>query len=119
MYNASRPLEYICFYPDKATTQDAGDVYAFIFMDVFSEFVFMTGFEKSNSQENILKHIRLLTRDKDFLRHKGLPFTLVMHGHEEITEDILHIIKPLKGKVLVDDAFVEKQVAPFLKTLHR
>ena len=117
MNKATRPLEYICFFQAEFPTRDDGDVYAFIFVDAYSEFVIMTGVEKSRSHSNILKHIRLLTKDKNFLKHKGTPFTLVLHKYEEITDGILHIIKPFKGQVLVNDAFVAENVAPVLESL--
>jgi hypothetical protein len=117
MIKATRPLEYICFFPAEFTTRDDGDVYAFMFVDVYSEFVIMTGMEKDRGHKTILKHIRLLTKNKDFLKHKGSPFTLVMHKYEEITEEILHILKPHNGKVLIDDAFVAVKVAPVIESL--
>lgn len=117
MYQATRPFEYICFFPAEFPTRVGGDVYAFIFVDVYSGFVIMTGMEKSRSIENILKHIRLLTWNKDFLSHKGKPFTLILHKYEELKDDILHIIEPFKGKVLVNDAFVAEKITPVLESL--
>jgi hypothetical protein len=117
MFKATRPLEYICFFPAEFPTQVDGDVYAFIFVDVYSEFVILTGMEKDRNHKTILKHIRLLTKNKDFLNHKGSPFTLVLHKYEEISIDILKIIKPFKGKVLIDDAFVAEKVSPVLESL--
>jgi hypothetical protein len=117
MIKATRPLEFICFFPAEFPTTIDGDVYAFMFVDVYSEFLIMTGMEKGRNQKTILKHIRLLTKNKDFLKHKGSPFTLVMHKYEEITVDILHIIKPFKGKVLIDDAFVAEKISPILESL--
>lgn len=117
MKKATRPLEYICFFPVEFPTKIDGEVFAFIFVDVYSEFVIMTGIEKSKSNETILKHIRLLTRNKDFLKHKGVPFTLVLHKYEEIIGDILRLIKPFKGKVLIDDAFVAEKVTLVLESL--
>jgi hypothetical protein len=105
MFKAKRPLEYICFFPAEFPTRDDGDVYAFIFVDVYSGFVIMTGMRKNSDYATILKHIRLFTRDKDFIKHKGSPFTLVLHKYEEIKEDILNIIGPLKGEVLINDHF--------------
>lgn len=117
MYKATRPSEYICFFPAEFPTRDDGDVYAFMFVDVYSEFLIMTGMEKDRSHKTILKHIRLLTKNKDFLKHKGSLFTLVLHKYEEISIDILKIIKPFKGKVLIDDAFVAEIVSPVLESL--
>ena len=107
MYQATRPFEYICFFPAEFPTQIDGDVYAFIFVDVYS----------GRSIENILKHIRLLTWNKDFLSHKGKPFTLILHKYEELKDDILHIIEPFKGKFLVNDVFVAEKIAPVLESL--
>lgn len=117
MYNATRPLEYICFFPAEIPTRNDGDVYTFIFVDVYSGYVIMTGTEKSKSKETILKHIRLLTRDKDFLKYKGEPFTLVLHKYEELKDDILQIIEPLKGSVLINDVFVAEKITPVLESL--
>lgn len=117
MYNPTRPLEYVCFFPAEFPTRDDGDVYAFIFVDAYSEFVIMTGMGKDRSHKTILEHIRLFTSHKDFQMHKGKPFTLLLHKYDEITDDILHIIKPFKGKVIIDDAFVAEKITPVLETL--
>jgi hypothetical protein len=117
MYKATRPLEYICFFPAEFTTKVDGEVYAFMFVDVYSEFVIMTGMEKDRSHKTILKHIRLLTKNKNFLKHKGTPFTLVLHRYKEISIDIFHIISSFKGKVVIDDAFVAEKVTPVLECL--
>lgn len=117
MHKATRPLEYICFFPAEFPTRIDGDVYAFIFVDAYSEFVIMTGMEKDRSNKTILKHIRLLTRNKDFQRHKGKPFALVLHKYDEIKKEILDIIGPLKGKVIFDDPMVAEHVTPVLENL--
>lgn len=117
MHIATRPSEYICFFPAEFPTRDDGDVYAFIFVDAYSEFVIMTGMEKDRDHATILKNIRLLTCNKDFLKHKGSPFTLVLHKYQEIKKDILDIIGPLKGKVIFDDPMVAEHVTPVLESL--
>jgi hypothetical protein len=117
MQKATRPFEYLCFFQAEFPTWDDGDVYAFIFVDAFSEFVIITGIEKDRTHKTILRHIRLLAQNKDFLKHKGTPFTLVLHRYEEISVEILHIIKPFKGKVLIDDSFVAEKVTPILESL--
>ena len=117
MHKVTRPLEYICFFPTEFPTRDDGDVYAFIFVDAYSEFVIMTGMDKDRDHATILKHIRLLTCNNDFLRQKGKPFTIVLHKYEEIKEDILKIIGPLKGKVIFDDPMVAEHVTPVLESL--
>lgn len=117
MIIATRPSQYICFFPTEFSTRNDGDVYAFIFVDAYSEFVIMTGMEKDRDHATILKHIRLLTRNKDFLKHKGSPFTLVLHKYQEIQEEILDIIEPLKGSVIYDDPMVAEHVTPVLESL--
>jgi hypothetical protein len=88
MLKATRPFEYLCFFPVELPTRDDGDVYAYIFLDVYSEFLIMSGIEKDRSHKTILKHNRLLIKNKDFLEHKGVPFTLVMHKYKEIYIEI-------------------------------
>ena len=117
MKKANRPCEYICFFPARFPTTIDGDVFAFIFVDVYSDFIIMTGIDKSKSNKSILRHIRLLTRNKDFLKHKGKPFTLVLHKYEEIKDEIESIIEPFNGKVLFDEAFVGEIVTPALASL--
>jgi hypothetical protein len=92
-------------------------VYVLIIVDAYSEFVIITGIEKDRSNKTILKHIRLLTQNKHFLKHKGAPFTLVLHRYEEISGEILQIIKPYKGKVVINDSFVAEKVTPVLESL--
>jgi hypothetical protein len=117
MYKATRPSEYICFFQAEFPTRDDGDVYTYIFVDAYSKYVIFTGVEKDRSHKNVLKHIRLLTKNKDFRMHRGKPFTLVLHKFEEIKEDILQIIGPFNGKVIIDDPYVAEQVGPVLKDL--
>ena len=117
MYKATRPSEYIWFFQAEFPTREDGDVYTYIFVDAYSKYVIFTGVEKDRSHKNVLKHIRLLTKNKDFQMHRGKPFTLVLHKLEEIKEDILQIIRSFKGKVIIDDLFVSEQVAPVLESL--
>jgi hypothetical protein len=117
MQKATRPFEYLCFFQVEFPTRNDGDVYVLIIVDAYSEFVIITGIEKDRSNKTILKHIRLLTQNKDFLKHKGTHFTLVLHRYEEISGVILQIIKPFKGKILIDDSFVAEKVTPVLESL--
>lgn len=54
MYKATRPLEYICFFPAKFPTLVNGDVYVFIFVNVYSEFVIMTSLLLSPVKQNLV-----------------------------------------------------------------
>lgn len=113
-YNITRPSEYICCFPAEIPTKE-GDVYAFMFVDAYSKFLIVTGFECDRSHKTILKHIKLLMQDKDFLKHQGEPFILALHKYEEIAKEIFNIIKPFNGKVLIHDEFVSEQVSPVLE----
>jgi hypothetical protein len=115
MQKATRPFEYLCFFQAEFPTRNNGDVYVLIFVDAYSEFVIITGIEKDRSNKTILKHIRLLTQNKDFLKHKGTPFTLVLHRYEEISVEILQIIKPFKGKILLMMHLLQRKSLPYLK----
>lgn len=42
---------------------------------------------------------------------------MVLHRYEEIADDILNIIKPFTGKVIINDAYVAEKVAPVLESL--
>jgi len=117
MYKATRPFEYICFYPVEIPTRDEGDVYTFVAVDVYSRYLMITGTEKDRSNNTVLKHIRLLTEHKDFVKHKGEKFTLVVHAFRDIVEDIDRIIEPLNGKVIIDDSFVTEIITPVIEHL--
>lgn len=116
---ASRPLEYVCFYPAEFSTVKDGDVYSFLAVDVFSGFVFMTGTERERTDATVLKHVRLLMEDKDFKKHRHKGFTLVFHKYEEIKPDILSVIAPFGGCMLMDDAAVAEVVAPVLGSIFK
>jgi hypothetical protein len=106
------------FPADFQTTED-GDVFAFFFVDAYNQFLFNTGMERDCKPDTVLKHINLLTQHKEFLRHKGKPFTLVLHKFWELEEPINAIITPLNGKVVFNDTVVAQVVMPVLKVLYK
>jgi hypothetical protein len=118
MITATRPLEYICLYQIEYPTRDKGDVYMFAAVDVFSEFLFVTGTEESNNDQLILKHVKLLLNDKNFKQHSN-SFTLVFHKHSELKKDIEAIIKPLGGNMIVDDPLVAKVFTPVIEHIFK
>ncbi len=111
---ATRPLEFVCFLPVPLGTNKDGTVYSFFAMDVFSKFLFNTGVESHIGKDNLLKHVRLLTDNKDFKKHKVKKYTIVFSGYEEFRTEIEAIISPL-GKMVVDEAFVTKELNPALE----
>ena len=116
--NATRQLEYVCFFPTSIPTEEV-DTYVFLSIDSFSHYSFNTGFETNDSPENILKHIYLLTEHPDFLVHMNKGFTLVMHKYKELEPRITNIIKPINGKVIFDPEYVNKMMMPVLKDMFR
>ena len=115
---ATRPLEYICLFPTDMPTQQ-GDVFVFFALDVFSDFAFNTGTENQLNDSLILKHIKLLVNEPNFIKHRNQGFTLVLHKFEHLVTDINSIIKPLNGKVIINDPFVAKTFEPFFKVLYQ
>ena len=39
--------------------------------------------------------------------------------YQEIKDDILKIISPFNGKIIVDDSFVTQEVTPVVEELHK
>lgn len=109
---ATRPREVIYFIPVQLNTVSDGKVYMFMIMDAYSEFMFQAGSERGDDMEYVLKQIQLLMSNKDFSRHGGQPFTLVMSDYEEYRNEIEDIIKPHGGKMLVDKEYVNREMAP-------
>lgn len=116
--NASYPLQYVCLFSvDMPTTE--GDAFVFMAVDVFSDFVFMTGVENDRNKKNVLKHVKLLVNQKEFKKKLPVPFTLVFHKYEALRKDINKIINPLGGKMIVDDLLVAKVLTPVVKDLFK
>jgi|GEM_PF-744967 hypothetical protein len=113
---ATRPGEYVCFYPCSIPTERDGDVFAYVFVDAFSDFVIMTGIEKNDSDKNILKHMRMLLEDERFAFQNG-PFTVVMHKYYHLTKAINVLFEPFGGKVIINDHYVTDIVAPVMESL--
>lgn len=118
MMNPTRQLEYVCFFPASIPTVEE-DTYVFVAIDSFSKFTFNTGFENTDSPENVLKHIYLLTEHPDFIIHMNNGFTLVLHKYKELEQRINSIINPMKGKVVFDPEYVNKMMMPVLKDMLR
>jgi hypothetical protein len=104
---ATRPLEYVCFFPVGVPTQQ-GEMYIFMSVDSFSQFLFQTGIEPILNDATILKHISLLMQHKDFKKHSDKGFTLVFHKYADYQNHLNSIIQP-NGKFIIDDAFVSKE----------
>jgi hypothetical protein len=115
---ATRPLEYVCFFPIEFPTKE-GDVYFFTCVDAYSEFVFQTGAEPSNDNQAVLKHIKLLMENTEFKKHREKGFTLVVHKYKEIQNEIEAIIKPYGGKMIIDDLFVTQKITPVIVHLYK
>ena len=115
---ASYSLEFVCLFSVEMPTLE-GDAYVFLAVDVFSEFVFSTGVEKDRKKDNLLKHVKLLVNNEDFKKKLPVPFTLVFHKYEELRKDIDKIIKPLGGKMIVDDLFVTRVLTPVIEHLFK
>ena len=114
----TRPLEYVCLFPADMPTLE-GDAFMFFALDTFSQFVFNTGVEIQLNDELILKHIELLVKDPDFIKHRDNGFTLVLHKFKHLVFAINAIIKPFNGKVIINDQFVAETFEPFLKSMYQ
>ena len=81
-------------------------------MDAYSEFMFQAGIERGDDIEYVLKQIQQLLNNKDFNKHMGQPFTLVMSGFEEYRNEIEKLIKPYGGTMVADGAYIKREMAP-------
>ena len=96
---ASRPCEYVAFFTMEVPSME-GPVFVYMACDAFSGFGFNTGAERDESPDNIIKHIYLLTEDKEFVRHRHKGFTLVLDRFEDLSDRIEGIIKGVNGTLL-------------------
>jgi hypothetical protein len=115
---ASHPLQYLCLYSIEVPTKE-GDAFAFVAVDIFSEFLFLTGVEKNRGKRNVLKHIKLLLQQEQFLKGRPESFTLVLHKYEELRADVEKIIAPLGGHMIVDDLLVTKHLVPVIEHVYQ
>lgn len=75
--------EYVAFFNIQFPTKE-GLAYVFMACDAYNEFGFNTGVEPDEKPETFLKHIYILTEDKDFVRYMHKGFTLIFDCHEEL-----------------------------------
>lgn len=108
---ATRPGEYVAFFNIQLPTKE-GTAYVFMACDAYTEFGFNTGTEQDEKPETVLKHIYLLTEDKDFVRHMDKGFTLVFNQYEEFSDRINAILKPVHGLAMFDAEYHSKVSAP-------
>ena len=114
---ATRQLEYVCFFNVKFKTQE-GPAYAFFGVDCYSQFAFSTGVELSDDPEIILKHIYLLTEDLNFKKHIHSGFTLVLPDHQELGDRINTMITPLHGKLRFDPTYHQQITKPLIESIN-
>ena len=112
---AKRPLEYVALFHFKMSTLE-GPCFVFVAVDAFSQFAFSLGIERDESPRTILKNIYFLMEQPDFVKYIDLGFTLVLGEHEELSEEINTILKPVKGKLLFSEGFNSYLSNPVLKS---
>ncbi len=116
MLIATKPLEYVCFFPVEIPTEE-GNAYLFLSVDAYSGFAFNTGVEDNDRPETILNHIAQLIKHPDFVKQMNGGFTLVLHKYKELEPKIIPIISSLGGKLIFDGTYLSKITAPVLKTI--
>lgn len=116
MISATKPLEYICFFPVEIPTGE-GPAFVFLAVDAFSGFAFNTGVEDNDRPETIIKHIYLLTEHPDFVKQNKNGFTLVLHKYQELESRIQSVISSVGGKIQFDGTYLSKIMAPVLKSM--
>jgi hypothetical protein len=121
MMNAIRSLQYVCLFQADFPTQSDGDVFLYLAVDAYSGFVFITGYEKQRSPELVVKHIKLLLENKDFISEyqKQKSFTLVLHKFEELRPAIEPIIQNMNGRMVVSDLMVTEIVLPVMEEMFK
>jgi hypothetical protein len=112
---AKRPLEYVALFHFQMSTME-GPCFVFVAVDAFSQFAFSLGVERDESPKSILKNIYFLMEQPDFVKYIDLGFTLVLGEHEELSDEINAILKPVKGKLLFSKGFNSYLSNPVLKS---
>lgn len=112
---AERPLEYVALFHFQMSTME-GPGFVFVAVDAFSEFAFSLGVERDESPRTILKNIYFLMEQPDFVKYIDFGFTLVLGEHEELTDQISAILKPVKGKLIFSKGFNSYLSNPVLKS---
>jgi len=118
MLTATKPMQLVCLYPLEMTTLE-GDAYVYMFIDAFSDFLMVTGIEKKEGDPDILKHIALLTQNKDFSAHSCKPFLIVLHKYAGLLPAINALLAPLGGGATVSDETVAYYMAPALEAFYK
>ena len=116
LLKASRPGEYVAFFTVEVPTME-GPAFVYMGCDAYSEFAFNAGVESDESPENIIKHVYLLTEDKEFVRHRDKGFTLVLEKYEELSDRLKGIIKSVNGRLLYDKKFHDRITKPVRESL--
>ncbi|HAM98555.1 MAG TPA: hypothetical protein DCQ26_08065 [Marinilabiliales bacterium] len=89
------------------------------FVDVYSEYLIITGIETDRSNATVLKHIKAFTKHPDFTNHyNNLPFTLILHKYKEVSEQINQKIAPFKGSIIFNDPLVAQIIEPVVRELY-
>ena len=112
---AKRPLEYVAFFHFQMSTME-GPGFVFLAVDAFSQFAFSLGVERDKNPDTILKSIYFLMEQPDIVKYIDLGFTLVLEEHEELSDEINAILKPVKGKLLFSKGFNNHLSNPVLKS---
>jgi hypothetical protein len=116
--NTSRPLEYVCFFPINIPIEE-GEAYFFASVDVYSKVIFSTGAELDLNKQIVLKHLALLMEDDKFKIHRDKGFTLVIHKDYGYQKEMIDIIAPYKGKLMISDALVTKEMVPVMEYIFK
>jgi hypothetical protein len=79
-----------------------GQVFLYMAIDHYSEFVMDLGFEEVLNEEMLIQKIKQLLQDPNFKKHTQKMFTIMLPVGEEIEQEINQLIKP-KGNIIFDE----------------
>ncbi len=97
-------------------------IFMYYALDDYSQFLIDLGFADNISDDTILHHIKKLMKHKDFKSSPKKPFTLMSSCGQDIEDKIIALIKPHKGKLIINtDTVIEKtqNVIDYLKKQHQ
>ncbi len=114
-FEATRPLEYICFFCLKIDTLE-GPAFAYLAVDAYSMFAYQLEVEGDDSDLSILKSIYTLSELPEINTNYNSGYTLVLADHEELADRINEIIHPF-GKVIFNRKYTEMITRPVIDSM--
>lgn len=115
---ARQACDVFCVMPVALKTQDDGEVFLFLSVDVATRYIVLHEVERGSEVEYLLKHLQKLLAQPQ-MQHRADPFTVVLPFYDEHAAQIEALLEPRGGSLVVNEEYMAMVMNPVIDELSK